>query len=148
MMFRRILVICTGNICRSPAGERLLRRALPGVTVDSAGIPGLSGYPADRMMQAVCEAGGITLDGHLSRPVTPAMLHGYDLLLAMEQSHIRQLTVRAPEARGKTLLFSHWTENGHNRNITDPFGQNRQVFEQVFGQLEQAARAWAQHLRG
>ncbi|MEH4990247.1 protein tyrosine phosphatase [Enterobacter asburiae] len=147
-MFRRILVICTGNICRSPAGERLLRRALPGVVVDSAGTLGITGYPADRMMQAVCEAGGISLDGHLSRPVTPSLMRVYDLLLAMEQSHISHLTALAPEARGKILLFSHWSENVSHKNINDPYGQNRQAFEQVFFQLEQAARAWAQHLRG
>lgn len=148
MMFRHILVICTGNICRSPAGERLLRRALPGVTVDSAGVAGLPGHPADSMMQAVCEAGGITLDGHLSRPVTPAMLRQYDLLLVMEQAHIRQLTARAPEARGKIMLFSHWSGNVNDTDISDPVGQDRQVFEQVYSQLGQAARAWAQHLRG
>lgn len=147
MIFRSILVICTGNICRSPAGERLLRRALPGLMVDSAGIPGLSGYPADSMMQTVCEAGGLTLDGHISRPVTPAMLREYDLLLAMEQSHISQLTIMAPMVRGKILLFNHWSEDVNLRNINDPFGQERHVFETVFSQLEQATRAWMQCLK-
>lgn len=147
MIFRSIMVICTGNICRSPAGERLLQRLLPDMQIDSAGVPGLSGHPADRMMQVVCEAGGISLEGHISRPVTPAMLRTYDLLLVMEQSHIRQLTERVPEIRGKILLFSHWAENVSQRNIRDPYGLSRQVYEQVFLQLETAAVTWAQHLR-
>ncbi|MFP2431081.1 MULTISPECIES: arsenate reductase/protein-tyrosine-phosphatase family protein [Enterobacter] len=146
MMFRNIMVICTGNICRSPAGERLLQRLLPGRRIDSAGIPGLSDHPADSMMRAVCEARGLSLEGHLSRPVTPAMLRRYELLLVMEQSHLRRLTALAPECRGKTLLFSHWSEHAGQRNIRDPFGQHRQVYEQVFHQLERAALAWVQHL--
>ena len=51
-MFSSILVVCTGNICRSPMGERLLRQQLPGKQVSSAGIFGLEGHPADAVAQS------------------------------------------------------------------------------------------------
>ena len=59
-MFDSILVVCTGNICRSPIGERLLRQLLPGKRITSAGIYGLEGSPADVSAQDVAAAWDLT----------------------------------------------------------------------------------------
>lgn len=109
LTFNAILVICTGNICRSPIGERLLRRLLPAARVDSAGTCGLEGRTADSQATEIAAERGTLLEGHVARRLTPAMVRDYDLILAMELEHIEQVTAIAPEARGKMMLFGHWT---------------------------------------
>ncbi|HII0504054.1 TPA: protein tyrosine phosphatase, partial [Klebsiella pneumoniae] len=63
-MFDSILVICTGNICRSPIAERLLRKAMPDKIIDSAGVGALVDKPADASAQRVSKKYGLSLDGH------------------------------------------------------------------------------------
>ena len=105
LTFNAILVICTGNICRSPIGERLLRRLLPAARVDSAGTCGLEGRTADSQATEIAAERGTLLEGHVARRLTPAMVRDYDLILAMELEHIEQVTAIAPEARGKMVVF-------------------------------------------
>lgn len=69
-MFKSILVVCTGNICRSPIGERLLRQHLPDRHIASAGIYGLEGCLADDSACDVASAAWDLLDGHVARRLT------------------------------------------------------------------------------
>ena len=142
-MFNSILVVCTGNICRSPMGERLLRQQLPGRQVTSAGIFGLEGCPADAAAQAVAWRHGISLEGHVARKVTRSLLQKSDLILVMEPKHLRFIATMAPENRGKSLLFGQWLET---QDIPDPYRKSREAFEYVFGQLEKASQEWARRL--
>ena len=87
-MFESILVVCTGNVCRSPIGERLLRQHLPDRHITSAGILGLEGYPADECAQDVAWRHGISLDGHVARRLTRRLMQGSDLILVMEQGKV------------------------------------------------------------
>ena len=72
-----------------------------------------------------------------------ALERDYDLILAMELEHIEQVTAIAPEARGKMMLFGHWTGR---KEIPDPYRKNRDAFEYVYGLLEQASLEWAKRL--
>ncbi|WP_458339496.1 arsenate reductase/protein-tyrosine-phosphatase family protein, partial [Klebsiella variicola] len=63
-MFDSILVICTGNICRSPIGERILRNTLPSMLIDSAGTGALIDRPADESAIQIAQKYNINLDGH------------------------------------------------------------------------------------
>ena len=142
-MFHSILVVCTGNICRSPIGERLLRQQLPGRQVTSAGIFGLEGRPADASAQAVALRHGLSLEGHAARRVTCSLLQQSDLILVMEPEHLRFIATMAPENRGKSLLFGQWLET---QDIPDPYRKSREAFEYVFGQLGKASQEWARRL--
>lgn len=142
-MFHSILVVCTGNICRSPIGERLLRQQLPGRQVTSAGIFGLEGRPADASAQAVALRHGLSLEGHVARRVTYSLLQQSDLILVMEPEHLRFIATMAPENRGKSLLFGQWLET---QDIPDPYRKSREAFEYVFGQLGKASQEWARRL--
>ena len=106
-MFDSILVVCTGNICRSPIGERLLRQLLPGKRITSAGIYGLEGSPADVSAQDVAGRHGISLEGHRARKLTPQIMRESDLILVMEPAHLRFISDLAPEIRGKSLLLGN-----------------------------------------
>lgn len=142
-MFNSILMVCTGNICRSPMGERLLRQQLPGRQVTSAGIFGLEGCPADAAAQAVAWRHGISLEGHVARKVTRSLLQKSDLILVMEPKHLRFIATMAPENRGKSLLFGQWLET---KDIPDPYHKSLEAFEYVFNQLGKASQEWARRL--
>lgn len=140
----RILVVCTGNVCRSPLGERLLQGA-PGVSarVGSAGLGALAGAPADATTARVAAARGVSLDGHVARQFTPGIGAEQDLILVMEPGHRRAIAAQAPELQGRVMLFGHWTGAAA---IPDPYRREARVHEAVFDLLEAAVAAWAGRL--
>ena len=144
-MFNSILVVCTGNICRSPIGERLLRKALPSKKVDSAGVGALVGHAADASAIQVSEQHQLSLDGHKAQQFTGTLGRQYDLILVMEKHHLEQVTSIAPEARGKTMLIGHWLQGAE---IPDPYRKSMESFEYVYQLLEQACNSWASKLGG
>lgn len=144
-MFNSILVVCTGNICRSPIGERLLRQAFPQKKIDSAGVGALIGHAADDSAIAVSVKNDLSLDGHKGQQFTGTLGRQYDLILVMEKHHIEQVTKIAPEARGKTMLIGHWLGA---KEIPDPYRQSMEAFEFVYQLLDQACNSWARKLGG
>ncbi|QMI05690.1 low molecular weight protein-tyrosine-phosphatase Wzb [Citrobacter sp. RHB25-C09] len=142
-MFNKILVVCVGNICRSPTAERLLKHYHPELTVASAGLGALVGKGADPSALSVAAAHDISLEGHCARQLTGRMCREYDLILTMEKRHIASLLELAPEMRGKVMLFGHWDDE---REIPDPYRKSREAFEAVYALLERSARHWAQAL--
>lgn len=144
-MFRRILVVCVGNICRSPLGERLLQRELEGrdVEVSSAGIAALVGHPADETAAGIAAARGVSLDGHVARQFTAELGKAHDLILVMEPGHKAQILNSAPELSGRMMLFDHWTGG---RGIADPYRRSEAFHETTFDLVASAAHAWAARL--
>ncbi|UYU30750.1 low molecular weight protein-tyrosine-phosphatase Wzb [Siccibacter colletis] len=143
-MFNKILVVCVGNICRSPTAERLLRRYQPELTVESAGLGALVGKGADATAIDVAQAHDLSLEGHVARQLTGRLCREYDLILAMEKRHIHTLCEMAPEMRGKVMLFGHWD---NEREIPDPYRKSREAFEAVYSLLDHSARKWAHALK-
>ncbi|VTQ53636.1 arsenate reductase/protein-tyrosine-phosphatase family protein [Rahnella aceris] len=142
-MFNSILVVCTGNICRSPIGERYLRQALPGKRIDSAGTSALVDSPADATAVTIAEKHGLSLDNHKGRQYTSSLGRQYDLILVMEKSHLEKITRISPEARGKTMLFAHWL---NQREIPDPYRKSEEAFDSVFQLIEHAGQRWIEKL--
>ncbi|MGO2324188.1 arsenate reductase/protein-tyrosine-phosphatase family protein [Vibrio casei] len=147
-MFNKILVVCVGNICRSPTGERLLQQKLPNKIVSSAGIgterSGLTNKPADKTAQLIAEQHGVSLEAHQAQQLTNSLCRQYDLILVMEKGHLDAVYDIAPEARGKTMLFGQWIEH---KEIPDPFRKSQEEFEYVFDLIEKSANGWAKKLQ-
>ena len=143
MRFDSILVVCIGNICRSPTAERLLKQALPHKTISSAGISALAGHAADDTATAVADQNGVSLEGHVARQLTREMCQQHDLILVMEQKHMEAVSRIAPEMRGKIMRYGHWLQ----RDIPDPYRQSREAFEFTYDLLADATQAWAQRLK-
>ncbi|WP_273858895.1 arsenate reductase/protein-tyrosine-phosphatase family protein [Photobacterium sp. GSS17] len=139
-MFEKILVVCVGNICRSPSGEYLLKSLLPHKQIASAGVGALVGKPADAKAVEVALEHGVNMEGHSARQLTAEMCCEYDLILVMEKGHVEAVTRIAPEARGKTMLFGQWIGQ---KNIPDPYRQSREAFEHAYALIDEAANAWA-----
>lgn len=142
-MFNSILVVCTGNICRSPIGEHILKQLLPTMQVDSAGTAALIDHNADNSAIKIAKKHGISLEGHKGKQFTAKLARNYDLILAMEKIHINQIEKIAPEARGKTMLFGHWLEN---RDIPDPYRKSDEAFASVFVLIQRSSQLWVEKL--
>ena len=145
-MFNNILVICIGNICRSPTAEYLLKDRLadkPGVTVASAGLGALVDKPADPTALALMQEHGIDASSHRARQVTEDMLAAADLVLAMEPKHLDRLYQMAPQIRGRAFLLGKWLDD---QPIPDPYRQQRPAFEHAWKLIEQATDAWLKYL--
>ncbi|HDM8223804.1 TPA: low molecular weight phosphotyrosine protein phosphatase [Vibrio campbellii] len=146
-MFSNILVVCVGNICRSPTGERVLQQLLPNKTISSAGIAveksRLAGKPADETATLIASEKGFSLENHQAQQLTAQLCAKQDLILVMEQGHIDALTEIVPEARGKTMLFGHWM---NSVDIPDPYRQSIEAFDHAYSLIEQSAQAWAKKL--
>ncbi|WP_369789678.1 protein tyrosine phosphatase [Rouxiella sp. WC2420] len=144
-MFNSVLIVCTGNICRSPTAERRLRQLLPDMKIDSAGVGALVDHEADQDASFTAEKHGLSLEDHKGRQFNAALARQYDLILVMEQPHIEQVTRQAIEARGKTLLLGHWLEK---KEIPDPYRKSREAFEHVYQLIDKACLSWSKKLGG
>lgn len=142
-MIHSILVICIGNVCRSPIGARLLQQAFPDKRIVSAGLHALVGYPADPRACRAAAAFGYSLEGHRAQQVTQALCHDCDLILTMEKKHTEQLCNNWPEVRGKIRLFGHWLNISE---MGDPRGKSQEAFKQLFLMMRSAAKGWGDTL--
>ncbi|PRX28374.1 protein-tyrosine phosphatase [Meinhardsimonia xiamenensis] len=147
ILFHSILVVCVGNICRSPVGERLLQARLAArgraLEVASAGIGALVGHPADETAARVAAAHGVDLSGHRGRQFTAELGAAHDLILVMEPWHRREIASLAPALAGRTMLFDEWTGKS---GIPDPYRKPEAIHEATFRLLDEAASAWAERL--
>lgn len=103
----RVLVVCLGNICRSPAGEAALRAAAPDWSVDSAGLGDWhAGDPPYGPMQEAARVVGFDLSRQRARQITSADFHAFDLILAMDASVQAEIDRRRPrDARARVEAF-------------------------------------------
>jgi protein-tyrosine phosphatase len=140
-VIKRILIVCVGNICRSPMAEALLREHLRGrdVTIESAGLAALVGKPIDVDAGAVLAGHGLAADAHCARKLTPELVSAADLVLVMDQRQLSAVRAIAPQATGKTFLLGRWIGDA---DIPDPYGQTRLVFEETFALIRRAVEAW------
>lgn len=144
-MFDSILVVCAGNICRSPTAEYVLKKKLHGkeIMVSSAGLTALKDKPADGTAQQIANMHGIDMQAHHGRQLTAELVAQNSVILVMEQRHLNDLHSRYPEARGKTFLLGKWIEN---TEIPDPYRQSKEAFEHVYALIDSACSAWQKYL--
>lgn len=145
-MFEHILVVCIGNICRSPVAEALLKQGLAGSgkQISSAGIAAMVGYGADPGSMALMAAKGLDLSLHKARQLDRTMLAQAELILVMEQSHIEVITKMAPEARGKTMLLGKWD---NATEVPDPYKKSTEAFVYAVKHIEQGVNSWLKYLK-
>lgn len=147
MKVSSVLVVCVGNICRSPVGERALQRMLDAqgaqIKVSSAGVAAVVGSGADETANAIALAAGTELDGHVARQFTRAIGQAHDLILVMEPAHRRQIERVAPDLSGRVMLFDHW-QGG--KGIPDPYRRSDAFHQSVHEQILQAAESWVKKL--
>ncbi|MAD54273.1 low molecular weight protein-tyrosine-phosphatase [Idiomarina sp. UBA3162] len=159
-MFDHILVVCTGNICRSPVAAALLQRALPEKHVDSAGThveaANLTGRDMDNTAREVAYIEGLACPTHAAKQASRSLVNQSDLILVMEQQHKEWLSNRYPDSRGKTMLLGEWLNSdneqnlrlglGKGKDIADPYQKSIECHEQVYRDLARAVSHWQSKL--
>lgn len=149
-MFDRILVVCTGNICRSPVAAAMLRQRLPHKRIECAGLGALEGHGVDKTAGELAAEEKLNLAEHKARQITGEMLQEADLVLVMTESQRRAIAEKHPAVMGKVMLYGQWLTNPETRvqgiEIPDPYRKSREAFAQVHKLLNQAAESWQKKL--
>lgn len=137
----RVLVVCSGNICRSPLVAAYLRvraraERLPGLVVESRGLLGIEGEPADAKARAVAREAGFDLDGHRSKGIREEDVRAADLVVAMSLDHLEELQARFPGTSPPRVLLRAFEGDAAPRNgapdLVDPVGEPIETFRESF----------------
>ncbi len=141
-----ILFVCTGNTCRSPMAEGLMRNLLPNkdFSVASAGVAAFPGCPASHDAVFVMKEIGINISSHRSQPVSESLVRRASLVFAMTESHLAELDSRFPAHRKKFFLVNEFQKS--NRGIPDPIGQGQGVYRNCRDSLKSAVGEIANRL--
>ena len=144
-MFQSILLVCVGNICRSPTAEYLLRNRLADsdAGVSSAGLGALDDRPMDATAAQLLLEHGIDASAHRGKQLRSEMLRQAGLVLVMEKAHAASIVRTTPEVSGKVFLLGKWQDE---RDIPDPYGQQRPAFEHVYRLIDQGVSSWLPYL--
>lgn len=151
----KLLFVCTGNICRSPTSEGVLRHKLgaaglaEAVQVDSAGTHGYHiGEPPDRRSVHTARKRGYDISTLRARKFSHADFNDFDLILALDSGHLRLLTEQAPPAHhARVALFLEYANHPSYTEVPDPYYGDQSGFEHVLDLSERACDSLIQSLR-
>jgi protein-tyrosine phosphatase len=142
----KLLMVCLGNICRSPLAEgavraRLDRQGLHWVAVDSAGTGGWhAGEPPDRRSIAIAAEFGVDIRTQRARKLRAADFHDFDWLLCADRSVLRDVRAMAPAgAAAQAALLLEWAGQGAGAEIPDPYTGGAEDFRRVWAMVDAAA---------
>ena len=140
-MNTRVLMVCLGNICRSPLAEGILKSKVgPNTIVDSAGTAGYHiGNPPDSRSIAVAKKYGIDISDQVCRKFSPKDFDTHDIIYAMDKDNyqnIIQLSTKSEHTNKVRLLLSE--TNGNEQEVPDPYYGGTDGFEHIFQMIDTA----------
>ncbi|WP_288776151.1 low molecular weight protein-tyrosine-phosphatase [uncultured Psychrobacter sp.] len=138
MAFENILVVCVGNICRSPMAEALLKQRFPKKNIDSAGVGALVGHSADPAAIKIMQEQDIDITRHIAKQIDEKLAHKADLIFTMSDSQNKWIEERWPFCRGKTFKLGHWSGN----DIADPYKHEINAFITAYQDIVKGINEW------
>ena len=146
-MLNNILIVCVGNICRSPIAEALLKAALTAIKpntyqVSSAGIGAMVGYPADAKAKQLMISKGFDISEHRADQLNEAMIRKADIILVMESAHKQAIEAKQPSAKGKVFRLGEWGDF----DIPDPYQRDSKAFESALNLIDRGVTQWLEKL--
>jgi protein-tyrosine phosphatase len=142
-MIKRILIICIGNICRSPMAEGMMKRELPDLEISSAGLGALVGQSADPNAIALMFEKGIDISAHRARQLENWMVAAADLVLVMDNEQKDHLVMQYPLYRGKIYRLNEIEKY----DIADPYRHELEAFREASGLIEGGVHAWVARIK-
>lgn len=139
MVINSILVVCIGNICRSPMAVAILKEQYPQKQIESAGISAVVGSTADSKAIEVMAANGIDITDHIAQQVNETMVSKADLILTMSTSQTKWIEKQWPSCRGKIFRVGHWI----SKDIADPYMSDISAFETARQDILNSLEQWA-----
>lgn len=147
-MFKSVLILCIGNICRSPVAEGVLKKMSAqhnlGLSISSAGVHAMVDEPAQPHSLAVAEENGIDITSHRARQLTSEMINAHDLVLVTDEAVRKMATRQHPHATGKVKLIGHF----RNFEIVDPYRKPKENFDTMYIDIENCLKDWLQKIWG
>ena len=139
MAFDNILVVCVGNICRSPMAEALLKQRFPNKNIDSAGVGALVGHSADPAALEIMTKQGIDITSHVAKQIDENLARTADIIFTMSDGQTKWIEERWPFCRGKTFKLGHWM----SKDIVDPYKHEMSAFETAYQDIVDSLEQWA-----
>lgn len=142
-MFKSVLVVCIGNICRSPVAEALLKHYSDkyqlGLTVASAGVHAMVGQNPQPHSQELASQHGIDISDYCAEQITQEMVNQYELIIALDDFIRQDLLQRYPFAAGKIKKLGFLNDD---IDIDDPYKKDKTAFVQMYSDIEDCLQSW------
>lgn len=139
MTVNSILIVCEGNICRSPMAEALANELFPRLHVSSAGLNALIGKKADPFARAVVTERGLCLENHVARQLGWSMVRAADMILVMSAEQKKRVEDTYRFATGRTYRVGHFQQF----DVDDPYQKSKADFEEAFASIEAGLQRWS-----
>lgn len=136
----KVLFVCTGNTCRSPMAEGILRDLAKNkslnIEVESAGVAALDGSPVSNNSIEAMKNIGIDIENYTSNMLTKYMVEESDLVLTMAKSH-KNIILRNYSPKNKKIYTIHEYINSSDGDVIDPYGGNLNIYEKTRDEIYQ-----------